>query len=117
MQDSYTSSYMLEYGDPEDPEALSVLLSYSPLHNINKGGYYPAALFLSGESDVHCPPWNSRKIVAMLQDASASGKPVLYKKFSGGHGPGLSVDQQVERKKAILGFIMQNLGMQMGDSV
>lgn len=116
MQDSFTRSYMPEYGDPEDPEALSVLLSYSPLHNINKGINYPATLFISGENDVHCPAWNSRKITAILQYASTSGRPVLYKKFSGGHGPGLSVDQQVERKKAILGFIMQNLGMRMGAS-
>ncbi len=116
MQDSFTRSYIPEYGDPEDPEALSVLLSYSPLHNISKGVNYPAALFISGESDVHCPAWNSRKISAMLQYATRSGRPVLYKKFSGGHGPGLSVDQQVERKKAILGFIMQNLNMRMGAS-
>lgn len=114
MQDSFTRLYISEYGDPEDPETLSFLLSYSPLHNISKGGFYPASLFISGESDVHCPAWNSRKITAMLQYATMSGRPVLYQKFSGGHGPGLSVDQQVERKKAILGFIMQNLDMRMG---
>jgi prolyl oligopeptidase len=113
MQDSFTRSYLPEYGDPEDPEMLSVLLSYSPLHNISNGCNYPAALFISSESEIHSPAWNSRKITAMLQYASISGRPVLFKKFSGGHGPGLSVDQQVERKKAILGFIMQNLGMRM----
>ncbi len=111
MKDPYMQSYIAEYGDPYDPEMLSCLLAYSPVHNVTRGTAYPGALFLSGYSDVRCQVWNSRKMVALLQEATISEKPVLFKALSGGHGPGLSLDELVERKKIILAFIMKMLNM------
>lgn len=113
VRDPYMQSYTDEYGDPADPEMLPVLLNYSPVHNVRPNTSYPAALFLSGYSDIRCQVWNSRKMAALLQNNTTADQPVLFRSVSGGHGPGLSIDQLVERKKIILSFIMHTLGMRL----
>ena len=45
------TAWIPEYGDPEDPKDLSVLLSYSPYHQLKEGTPYPALLMLSADSD------------------------------------------------------------------
>jgi prolyl oligopeptidase len=111
LKDPYLSSYTEEYCDPGDPEMLPVLMSYSPLHHIKAGSAYPATFVLSGKNDVRCQPWNGRKLAAHLQNATRSEAPILLRVASGGHGPGLSLQEEVERRTDILGFIMQHLEM------
>jgi prolyl oligopeptidase len=113
MNDPYLVPYRLEYGDPDDPEMLRVLLAYSPLHNVREGERYPAALFQCGRNDLRCQPWNGRKMAAALQRASAGPGPVLYKVQPGGHGPGISFDELLDRNATVVGFVMAQLGMRM----
>jgi len=112
----YLAYYTEEYGDPQDPALLPVLLAYSPVHNVREGLRYPATLILCGSSDIRCQPWNGRKLAALLQQATSSEEPVLFKVLYGGHGPGLPLDAIVERHAAALAFIMQQLGMTVLDA-
>lgn len=65
---------MADYGNPEDPADALVLHAYSPYHNVRPGTAYPALLCDAGASDLVCPPWHSRKMVAAVEAASSSGR-------------------------------------------
>ncbi|MGM0432232.1 MAG: prolyl oligopeptidase family serine peptidase [Spirochaetota bacterium] len=113
LQGPYVSSYKEEYGSPDDPKMRNILLAYSPIHNVTPNTAYPAVCILSGLSDIRCQTWNGRKLAAWLQHASTSEAPVLFKAVTGGHGPGLSLEEKIERRKYILAFIMNYLGMRL----
>jgi prolyl oligopeptidase len=106
-RDPYVAEFAVEYGDPGDPELGHVLLAYSPYHNVRDGERYPATLVVCGDSDIRCPAWHGRKFVARLQQATSSGRPVLFRVLEdAGH---LST---VERSThEWLGFVMAELGM------
>ena len=58
--------------------------------------FVPAMFTTSGENDPRVDPWESRKMVARLQAASASQLPVmLWQKAGEGHGIGNSFAQRV----------------------
>jgi prolyl oligopeptidase len=115
MDDPYLVPYQVEYGDPADPEQFAYIFSYSPLHHVRAGERYPAVLFQCGLHDLRCQTWNGRKMAAALQRASAGEGPVLYKVQPGGHGPGLSFDENLDRSLTVIGFVMQQLGMALED--
>jgi prolyl oligopeptidase len=116
FNDPYTASCLVEYGDPREPDMFPVLLAYSPVHNIREQEPYPATLIQCGASDVRCPPWNGRKLAALLQQAASGDDPILLRVHRGaGHGAGLPLDGMVERDTTSLGFIMQQLGMRVTD--
>jgi prolyl oligopeptidase len=85
-----------EFGSVKNREQFSALYSYSPYHHVRDGAEYPSILFLSGDNDPAVAPWNSRKMTARMQEANASGRPVLLVNFTNaGHGGiGSSEDQQ-----------------------
>ncbi len=57
---------------------------------------YPSVLFLTGKNDPRVDPYNSRKMTARLQAATASGYPILLWQKSGeGHGIGNSLEQRI----------------------
>ncbi len=64
-----TQFYVPEFGSSDNAEDFSVLLSYSPYHNIFGGVHYPALLMVSGDADTRCDPMHARKFVARLQAA------------------------------------------------
>ena len=52
-----------------------------------KGTKYPAVMLTTGINDPRVDPWQAAKMAATLQDATASGKPVLLRvDYEGGHG-------------------------------
>src|SRR5207249_6822869 len=65
-----------EYGSSEDPEQFKVLRAYSPYHHVTKGVAYPAVLLVSGDSDTRVDPLHARKMTALLQASTGSGRPV-----------------------------------------
>jgi prolyl oligopeptidase len=110
-------TYMIarvEDGDPADPAMSRVLLSWSPCQNVVAGTAYPAVLLDCGESDPRCPAWHGRKLAALLQGASSSGRPVLLRvRRSSGHravGESARVAQQVET----FTFLAGELGLPAG---
>jgi len=95
-----------EYGSSEDEKQFAYLLSYSPYHNVKAGTAYPAVMFFTGDSDTRVDPLHARKMTALLQQASSSGRPILlHYSLSGGHSTGVSVEQQIQDDADELAFL------------
>jgi prolyl oligopeptidase len=89
--------WITEYGTADNPDQFKYLLKYSPYHRVEKGTKYPAVMFSTGDSDTRVDPLHARKMAALVQSATASGKPVLLKyDTKAGHSGGKPVSQQVE---------------------
>lgn len=81
--------WVSDYGSPEDPEMVPVLLSYSPLHNVRPGTAYPPTLIMTGDHDDRVFPAHSFKFAATLQYAQAGAAPILLRvDRRAGHGLG-----------------------------
>jgi prolyl oligopeptidase len=66
-----------ELGTTSNELQFRALLSYSPYHLVQDGVEYPAVLFISGDADGLVDPFHVRKMAARVQQATASGQPVL----------------------------------------
>ena len=101
-----------EFGTVKNPEQFRALMSYSPYHHVTKGTKYPAIFMATGETDGRVNPMHSRKMIARLQAATASGHPVLLSINShAGHGIGSSLEIKVNQTADIYSFLFDQLGM------
>jgi prolyl oligopeptidase len=101
-----------EYGDPDDPEQFSWLRAYSPYHRVEPGTAYPAVLLATAESDTRVDPMHARKMTALLQASSSSGRPVLLRlEAKAGHGAGKPVSKVLEELVDTWSFVFQELGV------
>ncbi|NDQ58424.1 MAG: S9 family peptidase [Acidipila sp.] len=101
-----------EYGSSEDAEQFKYLYAYSPYHQVKPGTNYPAVLFLTGDADTRVAPLHARKMTAILQAASASGKPILlHYDTKAGHVAVVPVATQVDDLADQLGFLFWQLGV------
>jgi prolyl oligopeptidase len=92
-----------EFGTVKDPEQFAWMVKQSPYENVVAGRKYPAVLMTTGENDPRVDPYNSRKMIARLQAASAAPDPVLLWQKSGqGHGIFNSYTQRVADTVATL---------------
>lgn len=102
-----------ELGSVKDAAQFKAIYAYSPYQHVRDGVKYPAVLFIVGENDPVVGPWQSRKMAARMQAASASGRPVLLISFANaGHG-GIesSEDQQSAMDTYVLEFRFDQLGV------
>jgi len=100
-----------EYGSAEDESQFPYLLKYSPYQNVHKGTAYPAVMFLTGDSDTRVDPLHARKMAALLQSASSSGRPILlHYSLAGGHSAGVGVEQQIQDHADELTFLWTETG-------
>jgi prolyl oligopeptidase len=99
-----------EFGTVEDPELFTVLLAYSPYHNVVDGTPYPAVLLTAGENDVRVEAWHAKKMTARLQQATSSDQPVLLRLEPKGHFAG-SLDQSVDEITDLHAFLFDQLGL------
>ncbi len=106
---------VMEFGDPQNPDAARVLAAYSPYHNVRDASY-PAVLLDAGANDPRCPPWHARKMAARLQAANRSNHPVLLRVWTDAGHVGGSSNIQIEQSSDWLAFVMQELGMSVPDS-
>jgi prolyl oligopeptidase len=75
-----------EFGSVADKRQFNGLLEMDAFHHVVDGAKYPAALLMQGMNDPRLPAWESMKMAARLQAATASGKPVLLRlQYDGGH--------------------------------
>jgi prolyl oligopeptidase len=101
-----------EYGSASDPAQFKWLYSYSPYHHVKKGTAYPAVLLITGDGDTRVDPSHARKMTAILQSATSSGKPVLLLYDSkSGHSSSLSTSAEVEQTSHELAFLFWQLGV------
>ena len=100
-----------EYGSAENEKQFPYLLKYSPYQNVKAGTMYPAVLFWTGSSDTRVDPLHVRKMTALLQADSASGRPVLlHYSLSAGHSSGVSMEQQIQDDTDELTFLWTETG-------
>jgi prolyl oligopeptidase len=103
-----------EYGSPDDEQDFHSLLSYSPYHHIQDGAEYPAVLLISGDADTRCNPMHARKMVARLQAANASNRPILLDyKPAWGHTPVQPLSTKIEALTNRLAFVCHELGVRV----
>jgi prolyl oligopeptidase len=101
-----------EYGSVKDPEQFKAILAYFPYQNVREGTDYPAVLLVAGANDGRADPANSRKMAALLQAATASGRPVLLKvSADAGHGFGTALSRAIDQQADIFAFLFQQLGI------
>jgi prolyl oligopeptidase len=63
-------------------------------------------MLFTGEGDSRPDPAHARKMTALLQSASSSGRPILlHAGLAGGHAAGDSADQQVQDDADRLAFL------------
>ncbi|HVO89755.1 MAG TPA: prolyl oligopeptidase family serine peptidase [Casimicrobiaceae bacterium] len=102
-----------EFGSVEDPEQFRALHAYSPLARIKDGTRYPAVLLTAGDNDGRVAPYESRKMAARLQAATASDRPILLRtEAAAGHGAGTALAVRVQQEADVYAFLTSQLGMQ-----
>ncbi|MEV5428384.1 prolyl oligopeptidase family serine peptidase [Streptomyces sp. NPDC052701] len=100
-----------EFGDPDDPGHLAVLLGYSPYHRVRPGTPYPAVLLITGRTDPRVDAAHTRKFTAALQHATGSGAPVVLRCEDGvGHGP-RTVSGWIDTEADALAFLAAHTGL------
>lgn len=103
-----------EFGSVKDPGQFNALYAYSPYHHVQDGIAYPAVFMATGETDGRVNPAHSRKMIARLQAATSSGRPVMLSINShAGHGIGSSLSIRVNESADVYAFLFDQLGMQL----
>ena len=101
-----------EYGSSDNAKDFPVLYRYSPLHNIKRGGHYPAVLITTSDHDDRVVPGHSFKYAATLQAAQAGSKPVLIRiETRAGHGAGKPTTKIIDEYADRLAFLTRELDM------
>ena len=101
-----------EYGSVTDPKQFAALYAYSPYHHVKDGTAYPAVMFMTGANDPRVSPYHSRKMVARLQEATSSDRPILLRTSANtGHGIGSPLSAQIEERADIYTFFFRQLGV------
>jgi prolyl oligopeptidase len=100
-----------EFGSVEDKQQFNGLLEMDSFHHVADGVKYPATLLMQGLNDARVSAWQSMKMAARLQAATASGKPVLLRMdFDAGHGPGATKTQLDEQLADKWSFMLWQFG-------
>jgi prolyl oligopeptidase len=103
-----------EFGTVKDADQFKALYAYSPYHHVVAGTRYPAIFMATGENDGRVNPMHSRKMIARLQAATGSGRPV-YLSINGlaGHGIGSALSIRVNQSADYTAFLFDQLGMKL----
>lgn len=106
-----------DYGSPDDPDDLAVLLRYSPYHRVATGVRYPPTLITTGDTDDRVVPAHSYKFAAALQHAQGGDAPVLLRvDVAAGHGTGKPVGKLLDERADVLAFHAHHLGLAVPDA-
>jgi len=101
-----------DYGSPDKPDEFPALRAYSPLHNIRRGGRYPATLITTADHDDRVVPGHSFKYAAAHQAAQGGPAPILIRiETKAGHGAGKPTSKQIEEAVDKFAFLVRALGM------
>jgi prolyl oligopeptidase len=99
-----------EFGTVKNPDHYKALYAYSPYHNVKANTAYPAVMFITGDHDGRVNPYHSRKMTALMQSATNSGRPILLRTSArSGHGGGTALNDLIERETDAWSFIVDQL--------
>ena len=100
-----------EFGDVTQAAQFEYLYAVSPYYHVVDGTAYPAVLGITGTNDPRVPSWMVGKMIARLQNATSSGRPVLLRvDFDEGHGLGSSRPQRERLMADIYSFVLWQSG-------
>ncbi len=86
------ASWVAEYGNPDVAEEWAYISRYSPYQNVRTDRTYPRPLFTTTTRDDRVHPGHARKMAALML---SQGHDVLYyENVEGGHGAGVTPEQQ-----------------------
>jgi prolyl oligopeptidase len=68
-----------EFGSVATAEGFKMLMAVDAYQHVRSGVRYPAVMLSTGLNDARVSPWQSGKMAARLQAATASGRPVLLR--------------------------------------
>ena len=103
-----------EYGSVKDPEQFKALYAYSPYQRVRDGTAYPAVFMATGETDGRVNPAHSRKMIARLQAATASARPIFLSiNAHAGHGIGSALSIRVNQQADAYAFLFDQLDMKL----
>jgi len=112
--DANGSFNVTEFGTVKDPDQFKAMYAYSPYHHVTDGTNYPAVFMATGATDGRVNPAHSRKMIARLQAATSSGKPVyLSINAHAGHGIGSALSIRVNQQADMLSFLFDQLSMKL----
>ena len=101
-----------EFGTVKDPNDFRAMLAVSPYQHITPGTRYPAVLATTSINDIAVPPWHPAKLVARLQAATTSGKPVLLRvDWGSGHFGGTTTSDQESLYADVFSFMLWQMGV------
>jgi len=101
-----------EFGSVQTKEGFKGLYEMSAYDHVSDGTKYPAVLLTTGINDPRVEPWQSAKMAARLQAATAGGKPVLLRvDYEAGHGIGTTKKQGEEQFADMLTFLLWQFGV------
>ncbi len=102
---------IVEFGSVITHDGFRGLYAMSPYAHIHKGTRYPAVLGITGANDPRVAPWMVGKMVARLQAATSSGKPVMLRvDYDAGHGVGSTRTQRDEKLADQFTFLLWQFG-------
>ncbi|WP_263350322.1 prolyl oligopeptidase family serine peptidase [Acidicapsa acidisoli] len=100
-----------EYGSAENEKDFPYIRKYSPYQNVKPDTAYPAIMFFTGDSDTRVDPLHARKMTALMQTSSSSGRPVLlHYSLKSGHSAGVSAAQLIDDYADQLAFLWTETG-------
>ncbi len=100
-----------EFGTVKKEDECRALLAMDPYLNLKDHVSYPAALVTTGLNDPRVIAWQPAKFAARLQQATSSGKPVLFfADDKAGHGMGNSKTKEFETLADVLSFGLWQTG-------
>jgi len=100
-----------EFGDATKAEDFPYMYPMDAYEHVKNGTRYPAVMGITGVNDPRVSTWIVAKMIARLQTATSSGKPVVLRAdFDAGHGIGSSRTQQVAERADEWTFLLWQLG-------
>ena len=103
-----------EFGSVKTADGFKGLQMMSAYHHVKNGSAYPAVLLMHGVNDPRVEVWQSSKMAARLQAATANVKdaePVLLRlDYDAGHGVGSTRSQRNGELADIYSFLLWKFG-------
>jgi prolyl oligopeptidase len=101
-----------EFGSVKTEDGFKGLYEMSSYNHVKDGTKYPAVMLTTGINDPRVEPWESAKMTARLQAATASGKPVFLRvDYEAGHGIGSTKKQSEELTADAWAFLLWQFGL------
>lgn len=101
------SSWIAEFGDPDQEEDWKYLQGYSPYHAVEPNRRYPPILLATSRQDDRVHPAHARKMAAKLQ---AMGHEAWFYEGAGGHGYGKDPLERATFTALGFSFLREKIG-------